>query len=122
MARHVIPIEMDTMGAPTLVWDDEAGTVEADSDYAADVAEILAQGAPLDLSGDGHFLLLEDPAHDPRDFWHLLPYWCQVEPLRSRMPPILRDVEPTPRRAAPIPRIIVDGVERDSIPGQEFVW
>ena len=120
MARHVIPIEQ--WHAPTLVWDDEAGTVEGDHWFAAGVREQLAQGAPLDLSRDGHFLVLQDPAHDPRDFWHLLPYQCQVEPLRSRMPPILRDVEPTPRRAAPLPRYIVDGVERDAIPGQEFVW
>ena len=121
MARHVIPVEMDFFNAPTIIWDDEAGTVEAGtaeggtaeggSDYAASLAEQLAQGAPLDLSGDGHFLILQDPAHDPRDFWHLLPYKCQREPLRSRMPPILRDVEPTPRRAAAPPRITVDGVD-----------
>ena len=120
MARHTIPIEQ--WYAPEIVWDDEAGTVEGDHWFAAGVRELLAQGAPLDLSRNGHILVLQDPAHDPRDFWHLLPYKCQVEPLRSRMPPILRDVEPTPLRAAPLPRYIVDGVERDAIPGQEFVW
>ena len=95
-ARHVILLDMET--TPDLIWDDEAGTVEGDHWYAAGVREDLARGAPLNLSRDGHILILEDPAHDPRDFWHLLPYWCQVEPLRSRMPALLRDVEPTPRR------------------------
>ena len=120
MARHTIPLDMQT--APELVWDDEAGTVEGDNWFAAGVREHLAEGAPLDESRDGFILILEDPAHDPRDFWHLLPYWLQVEPMRSRMPAVLRDVEPTPRRPAPPPRYIVDGVERDAIEGKEFFW
>ena len=120
MARHVIPLDMED--APEMVWDDEAGTVEGEHFYAAKVREQLAQGAPLNLSGDGRILVLQDPAHDPRDFWHLLPYWCWKEPLRSRMPAILRDVEPTEPRPAPPPRIVVDGVERDAIEGVEFVW
>ena len=120
MARHVIPIEQ--WHAPDLVWDDEAGTVEGDHWFAAGVRELLAEGAPLDESRDGHILILEDPVHDPRDFWHLLPYKCQIEPLRSRMPAILRDAEPTPRRPAVPARIIVDGVERDEIEGKDFLW
>ena len=121
MARHVIPYSVDE-DALELVWDDEAGTVEGDNAFAAGIREALAEPQPLNLSRDGRVLFLHDPAHDPRDFWHLLPYACWKEPLRSRMPAILRDVEPTPAEAAPLPRIIVDGVERDAIPGVEFVW
>ena len=120
MARHVIPLDMES--APEMIWDDEAGTVEGEHWYAAGVREELARGAPLNLSRDGRILILQDPAHDPRDFWYLIPYWCWKEPLRSRMPAILRDVEPTEPRRAPPPRLIVDGVERDAIEGAEFVW
>ena len=120
MARHVIPL--DEPDAPDLVWDDEAGTVEGDNWYAAGVRQTLALDTPVDASLEGRVLFLRDPAHDPRDFWHLLPYACWKEPLRSRMPAILRDVEPTPAKPAPLPRIVVDGVERDAIPGVEFVW
>ena len=121
MARHVIPRTIDD-DALDLVWDDEAGTVEGDSWFAASVRDALAEDLPLDLSGDGRILLLHDPAHDPRDFWRLLPYACWEEPLRSRMPAVLRDVEPTPAEAAPPPRMVIDGVERDLVEGVEFFW
>lgn len=121
MARHVIPLDMES--AEELVWDDEAGTVEGGDGYTTWMLKELARrGAPLDMSRDGRILVLQDPLHDPRDFWYMLPYECWKEPLRSRMPAILRDVEPTEPRPAPPPRIIVDGVERDAIEGAEFVW
>ena len=135
MARHVIPLDTDS--ALEMIWDDEAGTVEGDTGSAAGVISMLARGATLDmsddgriripatlnLSRDGRIIFLENPAHDPRDFWHLVPYWCEKEPLRSRMPAILRDATPTAPRRAPPPRIIdANGVERDAIEGAEFVW
>ena len=120
MARHVIPLDMRS--APEIVWDDEAGTVEGDSWFAETLREQLALEMPLNLSGDGTILFLEDPAHDPADFWCLLPAWCWREPLYSRMPEILQNVEPTLGKPAPPPRMIVDGVERELIPGVEFVW
>ena len=135
MARHVIPLDTDS--ALEMIWDDEAGTVEGETGSAAGVISMLARGATLDmsddgriripatldLSRDGRILILEDPAHDPRDFWHLVPYWCSKEPLRSRMPAILRDAAPTEGRRAPPPRRIdANGVERDAIEGAEFVW
>ena len=121
MARHVIPLS-DRDDPYTLIWDDETGTVEGENPEVYHVRRMLAEPQPLNLCRDGRILFLHDPAHDPRDFWHLLPYACWKEPLRSRMPAILRDVEPTPAEAAPPPRIVVDGVERDAIPGVEFVW
>ena len=135
MARHVIPLDTDS--ALEMIWDDEAGTVEGDTVHAAMMIDERARGATLDmsddgriripatldLSRDGRILFLEDPAHDPRDFWHLVPYWCLREPLRSRMPAILRDAAPTEGRPAPPPRRIdANGVERDAIEGAEFVW
>ena len=113
-----------------LVWDDEAGTVEAaDADdenalwLAEEYTKLLAQPTPLDVSVYESIRILHDPAHDPRDFWWLLPDECRKEPLYSRMPEFLRSVEPAPIRKPPPPRIIDQhGVERDAIPGVEFCW
>ena len=120
MARHVIPLDMES--APEIVWDSEAGTVEGDHWFAVGLRGDLAQPMPLDLSGDGRILYLRDPAHDPRDFWHLLPRHCWKEPLRSRMPAILRNVEPTPPEPVEAPREVIDGVERELVPGVDFLW
>ena len=132
MARHVITIPKGADGPDgggyDLVWDDEAGTLESDShDGRQEAGRILGwiaeEGIPLDLSGNGRRLVLNDPLHDPRDFWWLLPYKMRKEPLRSTLPPILRDVEPTPPEASPRPIIIDEnGVEREGIPGVDFVW
>lgn len=120
MARHVIPLDMES--APEIVWDDEAGTVEGDNWFAAGIREGIAAPTPLDLSGDGFIILLQDAAHDPRDFWWLLPAFCWREPLYSRMPKILRDVEPTPAKPLPPPRMVIDGVERELVEGEDFFW
>ena len=120
MARHVIPIDLP--GAPEIVWDNEKGTVEGDNRAGDAIREALAQEMPLNMSGDGRILYLQDPAHDPRDFWHLLPYKCWKEPLFSRMPAILREAEPTPPKPAPLPVGVIDGVRRELIPGVEFFW
>ena len=131
MGRHVVPFPWSGVDPVDLVWDDEAGTVEAaeaDDEHALwvarEIGELLARPTPLNLSRDGMIRILQDPAHDPRDFWHMLPFECWAgKPLYSRMPEILRNVEPTPIRAAPLPRIIDEhGVERDAIPGAEFCW
>ena len=120
MARHVIPLGWDDL--PDFVWDDEAGTVEGDHWFAAGLREGLDAPTPLDLSGDGLIILLQDPAHDPRDFWWLLPAKCLREPLYSQMPEILRNVEPTPPKRAPAPRAVINGVERELVEGEDFFW
>lgn len=122
MARHVIKMP-NPWGERELVWDDEAGTVEGDDYQVAHINRLVTEGGiPLDLSGDGQILILNDPLRDPRDFWRLLPYKMWKEPLRSTLPAVLRDVEPTPARAAEPPRIFENGKWRPMIPGVEFVW
>ena len=44
------------------------------------------------------------------------------EPLRSTLPAILLDVEPTPFSLSKPPVIVVDGVRREAIEGVDFVW
>ena len=96
----------------SVVWDDEAGTVEGEHSDVPWMQRILAASTPFDgLSGQGRRLLLDDPAHDARDFLWLLgtAYWPAFdEPLRSTvLPPALRDVELRPARP-PEPAYTVD--------------
>ena len=123
MARHVITIPYGAGGTGEIVWDDEAGTVEGTHYWAGYIRRWIEEGGvPLDLSGDGQILILNDPLHDPRDFLRLLPHEMWSEPLRSTLPPILRDAEMTEGRAAKPPMITIDGVRREAIPGRDFVW
>ena len=129
MARHVITIPYGPggpwahLGSGEIIWDDELGTVEGDHYRVGSILQwIHEQGIPLNASGDGRILILNDPLHDPRDFWWLLPPEMRREPLLSTLPPILRDVEPTPAGRSPPPRTREDGEWRDMIEGSEFVW
>ena len=120
MARHVIPLDMDD--APEIVWDDEAGTVEGNNWFAVDLREQIAQEMPLNLSDSGRILYLKDPAHDPATSGTCFP----IGAGRSRCAPGCRRSSgtwslPSPRPHRP-PRMIVEGVERELIPGVEFVW
>lgn len=121
MAVHVIREENFGM-MRELVWDDERGTVEGDHPAVERVQALLAEPTPLDLSADGLIVILDDPAHDPRDFLHCLGpcYW--TERGRAALPDSLRDVKPTEGRPAPPPTGVIDGLERPLIPGVEFVW
>ena len=118
MARHVIPLPhppetasggpggagylLPTRPEPreTIVWDDVAGTVEGDGVEGRTLGRLLdairADDGTLDMSHVGRVLVLKDPAHDPRDFAWLLPASAFRAEWRERLPPILRDVEPTP--------------------------
>ena len=128
MARHNITLAVSAIHSlpardETIVWDDELGTVEGTHYWVYEIHRLNQEGGiPLDLTGDGRVLVLQDPLHDPRDFWWMLPPECQREPLRSTMPAILREVEPTPPEAAEPPAGIIDSVRRPLIPGVEFVW
>ena len=118
MARHVIPLPYPPETArdgpggtghllptrpdirETIIWDDIAGTVEGDGTSARMLGRqldaIRAAPVPVDYSDVGRVLVLKDPAHDPRDFWWLLPASVFHAEWRENLPPILRDIEPTP--------------------------
>ena len=106
MTVHTIllPDRMRGREPRSVIWDDEAGTVEGEHSDVPWMQHVLAAPTPYDLSTEGRILFLEDPAHDPRDFLWLLDvaYWPMLdEPLRSTLPPILRDAEPRPARPSP---------------------
>ena len=81
----------------TILWDDEAATVEGDHSKTPWMRERIA-AAPTELVNRTCTIPLKDPGRDPREFWRLLTavfYPVAREPLRSTMPAVLRDVEPT---------------------------
>ena len=81
----------------TILWDDEAATVEGDHSNIPWMRERIAD-APTELVNETCTIPLKDPGRDPREFWRLLTavfYPVAREPLRSTMPAVLRDVEPT---------------------------
>ncbi len=81
----------------TILWDDEAATVEGDHSKIPWMRERMA-AAPTELVNETCTIPLKDPGRDPREFWRLLTavfYPVAREPLRSTMPAVLHDVEPT---------------------------
>lgn len=87
----------------SIIWDDLAGTVTGDHEHVPWIQSILQQSTPVYFNYP-RTVRLEDPAHDPRDFWWLLydAYWPMMSPpLNAGLPPVLRDV--TPRPANPMP-------------------
>ncbi len=86
----------------TIVWDDEAGTVEGDHSEVPvfrGYFEVAAKYGRCALSGGPAYLyLLKDPAHDKRDFLAMLAEittrgW-EVDP-GAVLPESLQGVEPT---------------------------
>ena len=81
----------------TILWDDEAATVEGDHSDIPWMRERIAD-APSELVNETCTIPLKDPGRDPRDFWHLILaafYPAAREPQRSTMPAVLREVEPS---------------------------
>ncbi len=81
----------------TILWDDEAATVEGDHSKVS-AMQAMIDDAPTEFVNETCTIPLKDPGRDPREFWHLLIsafYPVAREPLRSTMPAVLRDVEPT---------------------------
>ncbi len=99
MARHTLMVPDRSRGRElrSIIWDNEKGTVEG---YHSDVPyfkEAFVAPKPFISGGPSPIYALDDPAHDPRDFWVLLidVYWPMMdEPLRSTLPEILRNTEP----------------------------
>ena len=72
--------------------------------------------APTEIVTETCTFPLKDPGRDPREFWRLILmafYPAAREPLRSTMPAVLRDVEPSEEVIHPsLTRLIFpDGVE-----------
>ena len=91
----------------SIVWDDEAGTVEGDHSQIDRIREALARPTPLVLHDIAASWTLEDPAHNPADFLSLLSRlidWRVLRvPLRSTLPPVFDGVEPTLGDLEPCP-------------------
>ena len=105
----------------TILWDDEAATVEGDhSDIGA--MQAMIDDAPTEFVNETCTIPLKDPGRDPREFWHLLIsafYPVAREPLRSTMPAVLRDVEPTELVIHPsLTRVVFPDGAEDYLP----VW
>ncbi len=81
----------------TILWDDEAATVEGDHSNIGGMQATI-DAAPTEIVNETCTIPLKNPGRDPREFWHLIIsafYPAAREPLRSTMPAVLRDVEPT---------------------------
>ncbi|MBC6406418.1 MAG: hypothetical protein GDA41_12010 [Rhodospirillales bacterium] len=101
MAVHTVRLPDRRYGDEprSVVWDDEAGTVEGTHSALAWMQRDLAAPKPVNYSREGIVLYLDDPGHDPADFLQLLAaaFWPILrEPLRSTLPPVFDGVEPGP--------------------------
>ena len=109
MATHTIMFPDIMVGREprSIVWDDEAGTVEGDHSRLDRIRRILAEPTPIEFGFVAAYWTLEDPAHDPADFLALLAqridYRILKEPLRSTLPPVFDGVDPTPPVVYPCP-------------------
>ena len=87
----------------TVVWDDEAGTVDG-THYAVPHLRQSMDMAPLTMHEVAGTLTLADPAHSAPDFLALLWEYCYSPRLRDHLPPpSLAGVEPTPRDMFDLP-------------------
>lgn len=80
----------------SIVWDDEAGTVEGDHSKVAEFRRVFAADKPVTIGDPGGTWDLDDPAHDPVQFLTLLGnvHWPALdEPLRSTLPAVFDGVE-----------------------------
>ena len=102
MAQHTImfPDWMVGRELRSIVWDDDAGTVEGEHSHIDDLREALAEPTPLLLPSIAASWTLNDPAHDPADFLALLSHLIDDRAVRD-LPPVFDGVEPTPGVAIP---------------------
>ena len=108
MATHTIMYPDWRVGRDlrSIVWDDEAGTVEGDHSQIDLIREALDEPIPLVLDDEAAVWTLEDPAHDPADFLTLLSLlvdWQPLRPPRLTLPPVFTGVEPTLGEVTPCP-------------------
>ena len=101
MAVHTImlPDRMRGLDLRSIVWDDEAGTVEGDHDDVPWLRSVLAGDKPVTVGDPGGTWDLRDPAHDPAEMLVLLyqVYWPALDkPLRATLPTVFDGVELPP--------------------------
>ena len=101
MARHTIrlPDLMRGRELRTIIWDDEAGTLEGDHSDIEYLRRTFAAPKPVTRGYAAGVWHLQDPAHDPAEF--LIDLWLVCngilrEPLRSTLPTIFDGIEIRP--------------------------
>ena len=108
MATHTIMFPDIVVGrAPrSIVWDDEAGTVEGEHSRLDVIREAFAEPTPYEFGTESHYWRLEDPAHNPADLLTVLSVlidWQAFDDPRLVLPPVFDGVEATPGIAIPCP-------------------
>ena len=108
MAKHTImfPDWMVGREPRSIVWDDEAGTVEGDHSQLDSIREAFAEPTPYIIGDVAHYWTLDDPAHNPADLLtvlSLLVDWQAFDDPRLVLPPVFDGVERTPSVAIPCP-------------------
>ena len=98
MAKHTIMLPDFMVGRDlrSIVWDDEAGTVEGDHSQLDVIRRVFAAPTPHVIHDIAASWTLAAPAHDPADFLAVLALdidWRVLEdPLRSTLPPVFDGV------------------------------
>ena len=92
----------------TIVWDDEAGTVEGDHDLVPYLQRICESDNPYVISRQWGVLHLDDVAHNPQHFLSALCDGREGEiPSNAVLPDALKGVEPlfpeAPPESEPLP-------------------
>ena len=91
----------------SIVWDDEAGTVEGDHSQLDRIRRVLAQPTPYVLGDVAGSWTLSDAAHNPADFllvlFLLVNHRADTPEVRATLPPVFDGVEPTPFDHIPCP-------------------
>ena len=98
MAIHTITLPDWMRGDElrSILWDDEAGTVDGDHSLVPDFRRVFDAPKPVTVGDPGGTWDLHDPAHDVVEFLtHLgVVFWPALdEPLRSTLPPVFDGVE-----------------------------
>ncbi|MYF98470.1 hypothetical protein F4212_04950 [Candidatus Poribacteria bacterium] len=98
MAIHTITIPDWQRGDElrSIVWDDEAGTVNGEHSLVPDLRRFFDAPKPITVGDPGGTWDLRDPAHNPVEFLTLLGvvFWPVLgEPLRSTMPAVFDGIK-----------------------------
>ena len=104
--RIMLPVGLRDATRRSVVWDDEAGTVEGDHRAVPWMQRVLADPErPIEIRPGGILWDLHDPGHRADEFLVLLYVAHQPileEPLRSTLPPVFDGVRPPPPEKAEV--------------------